>query len=102
MKGYRKHPAVPAEIEAAARWYEERDAGLGEELVSAVEDAIAVICEAPAAWPRWPDVPEDLDIRRYVLRRFPFAISYLDEPAEVVILAVAHTRREPLYWLDRR
>ena len=102
MKSYRKHPAVPAEIEAAARWYEERETGLGEEFLSAIEDAIAILCEAPAVWPRWPDVPEDLEIRRYVMQRFPFAIACLDEPREVVVLAVAHARRAPRYWLYRR
>ena len=102
MKGFREHPDVAAEIEAAALWYEGRGTGPGEEFVAAVEDAIAIICEAPAAWPLWPGAPSEESIRRYVMRRYPFAIAFLDEQREVIVIAVAHTSREPFYWRDRR
>ena len=101
MKPYRNHPDVPAEVDAAASWYEEQEPGLGLEFVLAVESAIALICDAPHAWQLWPGTPSELGIRRFVMRRFPFAVSYLDEPAEVVIVAVSHAKRKPLYWLHR-
>lgn len=101
MKPFRNHPAVPSEVEASAGWYEARELGLGVEFVLAVERAVAQICDAPQAWPRWPGVPGDLDVRRFTMRRFPFLIAYLDEPAEIVVLAVAHVKRRPMYWLLR-
>lgn len=42
------------------------------------------------------------DIRRFVLRKFPYSIIYSIEPDCVMILAVAHQRREPGYWRERR
>lgn len=41
------------------------------------------------------------DIRRAGLRRFPFNVLYRVIGAEVQILAVAHHRRRPAYWLGR-
>jgi toxin ParE1/3/4 len=101
VKPYRNELTVPYEIEAAARWYELRDRGLGFQFLNAIEAAMEKICDAPSAWALWPGAPVALEVRRFVLRRFPFAIAYLDEPTEVVVLAVAHAKRRPLYWLRR-
>lgn len=30
--------------------------------------------------------------------RFPYAVVFVCRPDEVVVVAVAHMRREPLYW----
>jgi hypothetical protein len=35
-----------------------------------------------------------------LLARFPFAVGYVVESDEVVILAVAHLRRRAGYWLE--
>jgi toxin ParE1/3/4 len=39
--------------------------------------------------------------RRFVLRRFPFSIIYLDDPEVRSIVAVAHSKRKPGYWKVR-
>jgi hypothetical protein len=41
------------------------------------------------------------DVRRILLERFPYAVIVLCRPEETVVVAVAHTRRRPLYWLER-
>lgn len=33
--------------------------------------------------------------------RFPFCIPYVAEEGRVIVLAVAHARREPGYWRER-
>lgn len=101
MTAYRLHPAVPDDIDSAADWYEQREPGLGVEFVLAVEAALSHIVESPHAWARWPDTPDDLDIRRFTMARFPFVIGYLDDGAGVVILVVDHGKRRPLHWLRR-
>lgn len=35
------------------------------------------------------------------MHRFQYAVIYLCRPDESLVIAVAHTRRRPLYWLDR-
>jgi hypothetical protein len=41
------------------------------------------------------------DIRRYLVRVFPYAILYSVEDDYVLIIAVMHLSREPGYWKDR-
>jgi cytochrome P450 len=46
-------------------------------------------------------VVED-DVRRYLIRRFPYGIYYTFEEDVVVIWAVKHLHRDPDYWQHRR
>jgi len=45
----------------------------------------------------WPIVEDEL--RRHLVRKFPFGILYRIEPEKIVIIAVAHLRRRPGYWI---
>ncbi|MBI5922198.1 MAG: type II toxin-antitoxin system RelE/ParE family toxin [Betaproteobacteria bacterium] len=40
--------------------------------------------------------------RRFILRRFPYSIIYQVTAEELRILAVAHHRRRPGYWTQRK
>lgn len=90
----------PAEIEAAEAivWYEQRRSGLGRQLLESIERALSEIAERPTAWPLWS--PKG-DYRKYALSRFPFVIFYKNEDTTVVIVAIAHSKRRPGYWLPR-
>lgn len=46
-------------------------------------------------------MPDTLGVRSCVLRPFPYAIVYLELPDEILILAIAHAKREPGYWQRR-
>ena len=89
------------ELEEAAAWYEQRRSGLGNELMEAVDDALAFIAHWPHAGSPVPDVPSDLPIRRAPVRRFPYHVVYLEMPGVIRILAFAHDRRSPGYWHNR-
>jgi len=96
------HADARAEVRSAALWYDEQRPGLGAELVSAVADAIRRMEQAPLSFPRWPDVRgEGVPIRRALVDRFPHAVAFEVHPDHVLILAVAHAKRRPLYWLAR-
>ena len=43
----------------------------------------------------------DLVIRRALLPRFPYALGFLELQTEIRILAIAHAKRHPDYWLNR-
>lgn len=94
----RFHPAAEAEFFAAVDWYAARDAGVATDFTVLVRDAVQLIAELPQAWPTWPG-REDVRVR--VLRRFPFSIIYAVEAEIIVVVAVAHHRRRPGYWLRR-
>jgi toxin ParE1/3/4 len=95
----RFHREAGEELDAAAAWYEEREAGLGGDLLGEVDRAIAAIEESPASWPL---VRRKTGLRRFLLARFPYAILYERLDDELRILAVSHTRRRPGYWRKRR
>jgi hypothetical protein len=40
-------------------------------------------------------------VRRFLLPRFPFAVAYVIRGDDVLVLAIAHTRRRPGYWRGR-
>jgi plasmid stabilization system protein ParE len=84
----------------AARWYESHREGLGTEFIDAVDHAVDRIAETPQTG---SSVPSDVDeaIRRRAVRRFPYHVVYLELADRIQILAVAHDRRRPAYWLDR-
>lgn len=95
------HPGAAADLTSAGDWYEQQLAGLGADLASEVAHALNAITERPMTWPLWPGVGESVCVRRFLLARFPFAVGYVAEGDEIVVLAVAHLRRRPGYWLNR-
>jgi len=90
---FRFHPGARTEFDADTDWYETR--GRGEDFIYDVEAAVASVCEHPRRWPLFPHIERVLSVRRRVLRRLPYSVAYIVENQEVVIVAVAHTRRRP-------
>lgn len=90
------HPAAAAEVERAQAWYEERSvfaaAGFLQELTRAVQR----IRTAPERHP-----PAGHGTRKTLLEQYPFSVFYLVRRDEVFIVAVAHQKRRPGFWLDR-
>ena len=99
MLPVRFHRAARAEAEAAARWYDEREFGLGSDFVTEVQRAVNQIAQSPETWPR---CPEDSRARKLVLSRFPFSVLYVvTDDREIIVTAVAHSKRRPGYWTER-
>ena len=90
------HPEAIAEARAAREWYETRNAEAAERFMAELDLAIERIEEAPCQWP-----PYLADTRRYLLRRFPFFVVFREASDRVQVVAVAHARRRPGYWLRR-
>lgn len=66
------------DLESAAAWYEPRRQSLGIEFVAAICEALLRISNLPQTCPLVPNVPERLHVRRFVLRRFPYSVVFLD------------------------
>jgi plasmid stabilization system protein ParE len=41
------------------------------------------------------------DVRKAVVKGFPYCVYYREEPAQVRVLAVFHTSRDPNIWQSR-
>jgi plasmid stabilization system protein ParE len=85
----------------AAAWYEARGAGLGARFLDAIEVALQEILRRPSAFPRIATVRPNRAVRRALVRRFPFVVIFFVEAERVRVVAVAHARRIPGYWLQR-
>ena len=101
MKPVRLDLEAEEELAEAARWYEKQRPGLGLELMAEVDEAIARIPEWHGAYRLMPHVAPRFGIRRIVLARFPFSVVFMELPAEWRVLAIAHQRRRPGYWVGR-
>lgn len=90
------------ELVESARWYEGRQAGLGDEFLTEVSRALDVVAVSPDRHPveEWNRSPRD--VRRCPLDRFPFQIVFEIRPDDLVVLAVAHYSRRPGYWRARK
>ena len=89
------------ELQHAIDHYDAERAGLGVELADLVEEAFHALVNGTAAPVTIPGIPNDFGVRRILLDRFPFAVIHTDEPDAIHIVAVAHLKRAPGYWLDR-
>lgn len=90
------HPETETEPNKAIEYYEEIQENLGCDFAVEAYSTIERIITYPKVW----QVIED-DIRRSLVRRFPFGILYSIELNDIYILAVMHLYREPDYWKDR-
>jgi plasmid stabilization system protein ParE len=84
------------DIRKAAGWYEERRVGLGTEFTRAVGAQLAAIEREPELFP-----VARAEVRRALVRRFPYAVYFVAEPEATVVLACLHVRRDPETWQSR-
>jgi hypothetical protein len=97
------HPEVREEVRAAALWYEEQRAGLGDRFVERFDEVVSRLEEAAAMYPVWPGTESaPVPIHKAALDQFPYLIAFERHAERVLVLAVAHAKRLPLYWLARR
>jgi plasmid stabilization system protein ParE len=89
-------PEAEDELDEAAQWYEQQAAGLGVDLVAKVRVALASIGAIPTI-----HAPVYRDIRRAMIRRFPYSVFYRVHPDRIEVLAVFHNRRDPSIWQGR-
>jgi plasmid stabilization system protein ParE len=92
----RFRPEVAVDLRAARRWYEARREGLGDEFILAVDRLLARVDAAPDEFPR-----VKAETRRALLRRFPYAIFFVIEDDDRVVLAVLHQAVNPKRWPER-
>jgi plasmid stabilization system protein ParE len=89
------------EITVALDWCEAQRHGLGREFLTDFREAIHSLRKpGPECRPAL-GIPAALKVRRKLLRRFPFAIVFVELETSIRIIAVAHARRRPGYWKPR-
>jgi len=97
MKPIVFHAEAEEELQSAEEFYESLSEGLGVRFLDEVEQGLAAIAESPDMWPVLSG-----QIRRFLLRPFPYGLLYRALPERVLVLAVMHLHREPGYWKSRQ
>jgi plasmid stabilization system protein ParE len=90
-------PEATAEIQDAFGWYERQRLGLGGEFLQAVRETLRGIEQAPLQYPKIRG-----EVRRALLRRFPYSILYVAEKERTVVFSCFHGKRDPRRWQSRR
>lgn len=89
-------PEAAREVQEAFDWYEERSEGLGLEFLRAAEACLAAVQRNPLAFPQ-----AHKEVRRALMRKFPYALFYLIKEESIVVVACFHAKRDPIDWLRR-
>lgn len=84
------------ELDESVDWYHNRDELVGHEFKVEIEHYVNRISANPNQFARIRG-----NVRRAVLRRFPYSIYFLPEAHKVVILAIFHAKRAPRHLRGR-
>jgi plasmid stabilization system protein ParE len=90
------HPEAETEFNDAIDYYEEKERGLGYDFAVEVYATIQRITAFPEAWPVLKN-----DVRRSLVRRFPYGVLYSEQDEKIWVVAVMHLHRNPEYWKHR-
>ncbi len=85
-----------SEIDDAVDWYSDRSVRAAEAFLRELDQGMRLIAQSPAVWPTF-----EAGTRRYVLPRYPYSIIYREKEDGIEIVAVAHHKRRPAYWVGR-
>lgn len=91
-------PAALAELRDAAAYYAAQvNADLARAFVDEFERVIHLVSSAPQLGAVFRGTR-----RRYFLRKFPYSVIYQVAQDELRVLALAHQKRRPAYWVRRK
>ena len=91
-------PEAEADITKAAIWYASREPELGLELLSDIQRSISLALQNPRAFLCIRKSPE---VRRVLVKKFPYRIFYILAPDLLIVFAVLHAARHERVWRQR-
>ena len=85
-----------SEFAAAVAYYDSQEAGLGQRFEDEIDKTVLWLAEHPHV----------CQLRRGIYRRmnlqiFPYYIPYIVRESTLWVVAIAHSRRRPEYWIRR-
>ena len=89
-------PEADAELTEARRWYSHKRQDLDLEFMQCIDDVLAQVVRSPNFFP-----VVYRNLRRAIVRRFPFAVLYEITANEIHVIAVFNSRRNTEVWKSR-
>ena len=96
MINYRFHPDAQRDFTETIQYYFEKDPQRAKDCISANDDGQQSTRTNPEIW-----CVLRKNIRRYLIRRFPFGFYYTYEKKFVTVWAIYHLNRKPNRWANR-
>ena len=84
------------EYAEALRWYAERSLRVTQRFDEDFDQSLRLIAATPERFATCDDRH-----RFFLMRHFPYQIIYRSNAANLTVVVVAHTSREPDYWRGR-
>ena len=91
------HPEALREIDHAAAYYKDKQAGLETRFLEIVEDAALRIQRNPLMYKRIEG-----ELRKCRLPHFPYGLVFRIQAEQIEIIALMHLRQQPGYWQQGR
>ena len=88
-------PLARAEAADAYDWYAQPNIKMGSDFREDVRRTAAFLKINPTIYAR-----VEGNVRRAVLKRFPYSLFYIIEDDHVVVLSVFHQNREPISFIE--
>ena len=85
-----------SDISEAVEWLAERSPTVPQRFRASLEDTFGIILEHPSMFPQ-----VHREVRRALLRKFPYAVFYIVEGDDAVVVGVVHQARHPSTWQRR-
>ncbi len=96
MSKIKFHQAAKNEFFAVRDYYDDLVYGLGKTFIFEIERHLEIIKSNPLAYPVIRK-----NIRKAVIKKFPYSILYRVEKGKIFVLAIANHKRKPYYWKNR-
>ena len=100
MKPVKIVAPAEAELHEALSWYRERDVRVAERFATEAKRTLELIHEFTRIGSRVPDI-DDPHVRRMPIHTFPYHIVFVEFEEQIEVIAFAHNRRRPGYFVKR-
>ena len=89
-------PQAEIDVADAVAWYEDQRIGLGNEFLDELDLVMERVVYSPFQFPQIRN-----EVRRALLRRFPYSVYFRVSDEAVMLIAVLHQHRDPRNWQKR-
>jgi plasmid stabilization system protein ParE len=86
-------------LREATEWYRERNEAVAERFAAEVRQTLRHLEQFPGSGAVVPGVA-DPAVRRLPVHNFPYHVIFVRLEQHITVIAIAHDRRRPGYWLD--
>jgi plasmid stabilization system protein ParE len=96
------HADAQQEADDAAAYYDGVRLGRGRRFLEALNRAVQLAAQVPRTFSRVMIPGDPREVRKTFVKKYPYTVYYEVRAAGIVVMAISHQKRRPLYWAHRR